>query len=179
MEIYLIRHTTPLVSPDVCYGQSDVTVNENFETESKFVFGQLPPEIDAIYSSPLMRCTILAEKIISTSGKKICFHTDERIKEINFGNWELKKWNDIDRAEFDLWAEDIVNRKVPNGESFSGLNIRVNNFIEDLFQKNFKTVAVITHSGVIRCFLARFNNIPLIDTLNIQLDFASVNIINE
>ena len=34
MEIYLIRHTSPLVEKGVCYGQADLALNlDLFETE--------------------------------------------------------------------------------------------------------------------------------------------------
>jgi alpha-ribazole phosphatase len=176
MEIYLIRHTTPLIETSVCYGQSDISVNENFDTESGNVLNMLPSEIDALYSSPLQRCTMLAEKIIS-SNKTNHYQSDARLIEINFGDWEMKKWDDIDRIEFDKWAADFVNQKIPNGESFTNLNTRVNKFINDLLQHNYKTVAIVTHSGVIRCFLSRFNNIPLDETMNIEVGFSSLHIL--
>ena len=60
MEIYLIRHTTPLVAKGVCYGQSDLDVTETFIPEADIIKAHLPSNIQQVYSSPLQRCTKLA-----------------------------------------------------------------------------------------------------------------------
>ena len=58
MEIYLIRHTTPLVEQGICYGQTDLDIAHNFQEEVediKVALQHFNP--DKVYTSPLMRCT--------------------------------------------------------------------------------------------------------------------------
>jgi alpha-ribazole phosphatase len=177
VEIYLIRHTPPDISNGICYGQTNVPLHENFIDESEKIIRSIPQHIDAIYSSPLSRCKILAEKIILYTKQKPELIIDERIIEMNFGKWEMKSWDDINRKEFDAWAENILTQKTPDGESFSDMNERVNDFVDELLNEKNKTAVIITHAGVIRCFLSRFGNIPLKETLKISVDFSSVNFI--
>lgn len=174
MEIYLIRHTKPLIESGICYGQADLSVCDSFDQEFEGIQDELPENINALYSSPLQRCTMLAESIIKTNSQLEKFQTDSRIMEMNFGDWELKKWDDIRRIDFDLWASDIVHQQVPGGESFYQLNIRVNSFIEDLLLAKKEIICVVTHSGVIRCFKSRFDNISLSDSLNQRVEYASI-----
>ena len=175
MEIYLIRHTTPLIDKGICYGQSDLAVGNDFEKDSNEIIKSLPLRIDAVYSSPLLRCKALAEKIISSSDQLSNCIIDERLIEINFGKWEMKKWCEISHEEFKAWEKDVVLNPVPGGESFSELNERVNSFLQDLLKNNFQAVVIVTHSGVIRSMLSLINKISLIDTLNITVEYGAIN----
>lgn len=123
MEIYLVRHTTPLIEKGICYGQSDLDITDKFESESKVILNKIQFDSDTIiYSSPSKRCTKLAS-LFNTN-----FKTDERILEMNFGDWELKKWDAIPSEEMTPWMQDFVNVKVPNGESYTELAERTTNF---------------------------------------------------
>ena len=42
MEIYLIRHTTPLIEKGICYGQTDLDITESFEEEVSMIHPHLP-----------------------------------------------------------------------------------------------------------------------------------------
>jgi alpha-ribazole phosphatase len=170
MEVYLIRHTTPQIEKGICYGQSDIPLTELFKNESEKLLLNLPQDIDVVYSSPLSRCRKLAE-LIKTKGPII---PDKRLLELNFGDWEMKKWDDIEQEELNKWMQNFVNVQVPNGESFVDLNNRVNHFIDELVKKNHKRVVIITHAGVIRSFIIRILEIPLKNAFKIPVDYSSV-----
>lgn len=91
MEIYLVRHTETICEKGVCYGQSDVGLAEPFDSVFENIVSQLPSEA-IIFSSPLKRCVILAEYIQNTI-KTISFEKEDRLMEMNFGDWEMKNWN--------------------------------------------------------------------------------------
>ena len=42
----------------------------------------------------------------------------DRLMEMNFGDWEMKNWNDIPPEQLNPWMEDFVNIRASNGESF-------------------------------------------------------------
>jgi len=170
MEIYLIRHTTPQIEKGICYGQSDIPLTEIFHNERQKLLQQLPDKFDTVYSSPLSRCVKLAELI--NSGQK--FTHDIRLMEMNFGNWEMKKWDEINQEALNEWMKDFVNVPIPNGENFIDLNNRVNEFIDELIKKDYKKVAIVTHAGVIRCFIARVLEIPLTNAFKIPCDHSSI-----
>lgn len=85
MEIYLIRHTTPDIEKGICYGQSDIPLKDTFPSEVKNILKSIPKHFDKVYSSPLQRCTQLANYIDQNNT------IDNRLMELNFGSWELKK----------------------------------------------------------------------------------------
>ncbi len=169
MEVYLIRHTTPFIEKGICYEQSDLEVDVNhFESELKIIQEKLPPDFDAVFTSPLQRCTTLAEKMSLNS------ISDNRLMEINFGEWELKKWNEISKEQLQDWTDDLVHYKPKNGESLLELNTRVEIFIEELLQSNHNKILLVTHAGIIRCFWKYILKIPLKNCMKIPVDFGEV-----
>lgn len=84
MVVYLIRHTSVDVPQGVCYGQTDVPLNPTFEEEAAQTSARLKGlQFDKVYMSPLTRCVRLATFCGYPDGER-----DDRIKEINFGDWE-------------------------------------------------------------------------------------------
>ena len=169
MEVYLIRHTNPQTDKGVCYGQSDIPLSPTFTIEAKKLLTHLPHSFDIVYSSPMSRCYTLSQ-LISPQQEVI---QDERLLEMNFGDWEMKKWSDIDKIDLNKWMSDFVNVSAPNGECFIELNLRVNEFINELINQPYQKVAVITHAGVIRCFIARILEIPLRNAFKVPCNFSS------
>jgi alpha-ribazole phosphatase len=173
MEIYLIRHTPPKIETGICYGQTDLPVDENFSSDFENIKNKIPQSVDTIYSSPLIRCKVLAEELLKRSDNRL-IHFDERIKELNFGKWEMKKWESIDHLEFEHWESDLLNYNIPGGECLFAMQNRVTSFIDDLLNQKNGKVLIITHAGVIRCFLSRFKNISLLDTLRIPVEYSTI-----
>lgn len=167
MEIILIRHTKPNIAKGICYGQSDIDLNNSFKEEIQLIKEQLNlGDINFFYSSPLKRCKILAEKLSAN----ILF--DERLKELNFGDWELKSWNEINAEKLAFWMNDFVNVTVPNGESYLDLHKRSINFLRDIKKLNADKIAIVTHAGVIKCINAIINNIDLKDSFNLNIKYG-------
>ncbi|TXT32933.1 MAG: phosphoglycerate mutase [Chitinophagaceae bacterium] len=123
MEIYLIRHTTPLVEKGICYGQTDLDITDSFEEEVDMIRPHIPSNNIKVYSSPLQRCKKLAAALYHPN--LVECHAD--LMELNCGDWEMQKWDDIPKAEIQPWMDDFVNVTVPNGESYVTLHQRVVN----------------------------------------------------
>jgi alpha-ribazole phosphatase len=171
MKITFIRHTSLNIAPDVCYGQSDVDVSANFNKESKQLKKKLQKyEFTGLYSSPLQRCLKLAFDI--NRGNPI---VDDRLKELNFGDWEMLTWDEIPRDIFDHWATDYANLAPPEGETFSELQSRGVAFVDDMKKKHQgEHIAVVSHGGMIRAILAHTLNIPLKSLFRFTVDHASI-----
>lgn len=173
MEIYLVRHTETICEKGICYGQSDVGLREPFEGVFENILSQLPSEI-ILFSSPLKRCVILAD-YIQNKTKTISFEIDNRLMEMNFGDWEMKNWNDIPPEELNPWMEDFVNLPASNGESFVQLHERVGDFFSHLISKNSaKPIVIVAHAGVNRSILCHHTSLPLKDAFNNNVDFGQV-----
>lgn len=162
MEIYLIRHTTPAVPRGVCYGQSDIDVTDSFMEEASVIQQHLPAAVLAVYSSPLQRCTKLAGHLFPQHG--IQLHED--LMEINCGEWELKKWDDINKDDLDPWMNDLLNVRIPGGESYTDLYLRCVDSFQQLFRQE-KPAAIIAHGGVIRSILSHITHTPLLDSFKV------------
>jgi alpha-ribazole phosphatase len=161
MEIYLIRHTTPLVDKGTCYGQSDLDVTETFTAEAELIKQYLPQGIAQVYSSPLQRCSRLAQYLFPQHG--IVYHND--LMEINCGEWELQRWDDIPKQEIDPWMSDFVNVSIPAGESYVDVYERVTARFAQIATGG-QRAAVVAHGGVIRSILAHITGTALVDSFN-------------
>lgn len=162
MILHLIRHTKVNVEPGVCYGQKDVELLESYPEELLAVKEQIKDlEFDAHYSSPLSRAKTLATDLFEDA-----VTVDDRLMELNFGDWEGKAWDEIKDPFLDKWMDDFVNKKCSNGESFVMLHERVVQFLEDLKKLEHKHIAIVTHGGVIRTLQAIHKNIELKEAFN-------------
>lgn len=145
MEIYMIRHTAVDVPFGVCYGQTDVPLKESFEEEATIVKGNLKNiPFDAYFSSPLSRCT----KLANYCGYSHATY-DDRLKELNFGDWEMQEFNRINDPRLAEWFADYLHVPTTNGESFEQLHARVANFLDELKTQDYERVAVFAHGGVL------------------------------
>jgi alpha-ribazole phosphatase len=171
LKLTLIRHTSLQIEPGICYGQSDIDVAASFATEVANAQKKLAEmTFDAVYTSPLQRCVKLAEAL--NLGDLV---EDHRLKELNFGDWELLVWDDIPRDIFDDWAHDYANKAPPNGETFSQLQQRSINFLDEMLNKHLsENILVISHGGLIRALLAHVLNMELKGLFRFTIDHGSV-----
>lgn len=173
MEVYIIRHTAVATGKDTCYGQTNVPLANTFLEEVEQFNNQLPNNFNAVYCSPLQRCKDLANALEFEN-----IIVENALREMNFGDWENKKWNDINQDELNNWMMDFVNVKTPNGENLLELFERVQSFMENLQQENYKKVLVIAHAGVIRCLWAYMLNIPLQNIFKIPVGYNEIFVLN-
>lgn len=171
MKLTLIRHTSLQILPGICYGQSDIDIAASFIGEAAKTKDKIANiSFDAVYTSPLQRCVKLANALNFTNIIK-----DNRLKELNFGDWEMQAWDVIPRDYFDVWAQDYANLAPPNGETFSQMQQRNIAFLTDMIQlAPHANICVITHGGVIRSLLAHVLNMPLKGLFRFNIDYGSV-----
>lgn len=147
MEIYLIRHTSVAVPRGTCYGFTDVPLNDTFEAEAAVTKSRLDGlHFDHVYTSPLSRAARLAAFCGYPDAER-----DDRLKEMNMGEWEMQEFDSIEDARLREWFEDYLNTPTTGGESFRDLYARVASFLEELRHKPYKRVAVFAHGGVLIC----------------------------
>ncbi|MCC9071499.1 alpha-ribazole phosphatase [Flavobacterium sp. F-65] len=173
MEIYLVRHTETVCEKGICYGQTDVDIATPYNLIFENIAQQLPQDA-LLYSSPLKRCVLLA-KHIQKQNDITNYKEDNRLMEMNFGDWEMKNWNEISQEDLNPWMEDFVNVRVPDGESFVDLHKRVSDFIEnEIHTKTPQKVIIVAHAGVVRSILCLLNSLPLKDAFQNKVDFGQV-----
>ena len=146
MEVILIRHTTPDVPAGTCYGQSDVPLKASFEAEATVTKAALEAcgPMDHAYTSPLSRCTRLAAFCGYADAER-----DPRLMEINFGEWEMKRFDDITDPHLQEWYADHIHTPVTGGESFMQQYDRVSRFLDELLHQPWRRVVIFAHGGVL------------------------------
>jgi alpha-ribazole phosphatase len=160
MHLILLRHTLPVLSADVCYGSLDIALAVSAAADFEQVLSVLPA-FDRIISSPLQRCRLLAVHIGAHTGKSLTLEPD--LKEMDFGSWQGRAWDDIAIAEIDAWAADFEHGRPHGGESVSQLRQRLRVLALQLQasqERPGETVLAVTHAGVIRALVAMTRRTP-------------------
>lgn len=139
MRLFLIRHPQPAVPPGICYGATDLPLAEDPAGHAAVLAPLLPADAP-LYSSPLQRCRRLAERLHPTP------IVDARLAELDFGDWEMRPWESLDRTLLDAWAADPFHFRPPGGESVATLRARVADFLAGLPGE----AVVVAHAGVIK-----------------------------
>lgn len=156
MDIYLIRHTTPDVDRSICYGQTNLPLKNTFEEESQIILEQLPSWFERIYTSPLVRCHTLAQAIPANE-----VIVEPRLRELSFGDWEMKPWKSIPETALEAWKQNFVNQSPPGGECMQELQDRVMSWWHEVDKSQDKPLGIVAHFAVIRVFMAALQNMPL------------------
>lgn len=129
-----MRHPPVPGAEGLCYGRLDLAAAEP---------GPLPEGLGPrpVWSSPAQRCRVLAEQI---RGGPVLL--DPRLQELDFGHWEGRRWDQIDRTESDPWAADPWAVAPPGGETFAALHARVRAVLAEAPPG----CLLVTHAGPIR-----------------------------
>lgn len=145
MKLIFIRHTSVNVEKGICYGQTDVPLADTFPSEADEVKKKLAgSKIDIAYTSPLSRCRRLAEHCGFPDAMP-----DERLMEMNFGDWEMKRYDEISDPRLQLWYDDFLNVNATGGESAMMQRDRFKNFLHSLQSDGGNSIAVFTHGGIL------------------------------
>lgn len=115
------------------------------------------PPVEAVFTSPLKRCTQTAE-ILYPDNKAIVI---DGFIEYNFGEFENKTAEQLEKyEEFPRWLAGEREVKPPYGESNEEFAKRVCETFEKVAEGLMKTgttnTAIITHGGVIMTILAAY-----------------------
>ncbi|MCB1464053.1 MAG: histidine phosphatase family protein [Nitratireductor sp.] len=138
-----LRHPTPRVDPGICYGRLDIDITEQGREQIARAL-ETTPRITRLLASPALRCRALAQALAERDGIEPVF--DERLWEMDMGEWEGLDWRDIPREVSEPWSADPYNLPTPGGESFRDLQVRV---LEALAGVGRET-AIVCHAGPIR-----------------------------
>jgi alpha-ribazole phosphatase len=155
MNIYLVRHPPPIGVDGICYGDSEVAVDERaIAVIAESIVAQISAETLAgarIYCSPSSRCLGLARRIASPREPT----SAQDLIEMNFGHWQGLAWDAIAREQMDAWAQDLWNYRPGGGESAQMVAARWERWLQGVRQSRGGSVVAVTHAGIIRVALAR------------------------
>lgn len=157
--LFLVRNGETAWNAEGRYqGQADPALNERGAEQAKRLGDTLKGiEFDVAYTSDLGRAQSTAE-ILAEDG--LWVFTDSRWRELSFGEWEGKRFEEIaelDTARLREWVKDPIASPPPGGESMEQLSERVRTAAAELCEQYpHGNVLVITHGGPIRCLIAEW-----------------------
>ena len=153
--LYITRHgqTVWNVADKVC-GATDIELTD-FGRQQAIELGNIINDdctikIDEIVASPLVRAKDTASYISEITG--IPMHTDERIREQNFGKYE----GGGRRSDEFLAAKRNFVDSFEGGETMLRVAQRVYNLIDELKEDKDKTYLIVAHNGIARIIHSYF-----------------------
>lgn len=152
VNLYLIRHGRQ--SSNLCNFDGDLSEEGRIQTE--LLTQRLKHyNIDALYSSNLLRAKQTAEVINATLGLK--HEIREELREISFGLLEgnSNEYNSEHFRDFKIEQQKLLEDiPYPEGENGTFVYERAMPVIQEIVQSGKGNIAVVTHGGTIRVLLA-------------------------
>lgn len=133
------------------------------------------PNDATVVSSDLSRAVTTADAI---QGDRIRLPHDEGLRELNFGDWDGKKWDLISENNPDLsrlYWEEPGDHAPPNGESWNEAAHRVSTAVDTLINADIaNSFIVVAHFGTILTQLCRASGKSPYETLAQEIDNLSL-----
>jgi alpha-ribazole phosphatase len=146
--IWLVRHAQPLVEAGVCYGALDLAADVSGTQGAAMALAAALPQGALVKTSPLQRCERLAQVLYGLR-PDLLYKVDERLREMNFGQWEGVRWADIPSEAITAWSDNFWAHRFGGAESVADVMARVAGVWDEAAQTDQAQVW-ITHAGVIR-----------------------------
>ncbi len=163
MLLRLLRHPAAASSGKQCVGQTDVALStEGLAAIERIAEKAARTAPGRVLSSDSRRCRVLADAIAAKLD--IRPEPDAIWREVNFGAWENRTWDEIrsqDPHALAAWVDDFVMVAPPGGESFHQLQSRVVSALQEIDTQPSDNLLVVTHGGVIRAAVCAFSDLPL------------------
>lgn len=172
--IYFIRHGQTDWNAEARFqGTRDIPLNEKGRRQARrnglTLAKLLDDDLDVGFiASPLKRASETMEIVRETMGlERTAFETDDRLRELSFGEWEGRTVSDLEKSEADLWLKRQRNKwsfRPPQGESYQDLADRLETWVKEME----RPLVVVAHGGVnrgLRFLLSDADSLDLASTI--------------
>lgn len=170
MAAVLIRHTRLEGNTGYCYGRHAFPLAASFPAEAQRVRTQLPWRPTNVWSSPADRCRRLAEILAEGAPLQLC----PELAELDFGEWEGCRWDDLRGAAVDAWMADPWRARPPGGETAVDLLERVGRMRDTALRATGERLAIVTHAGVIRAWLSLSRGMTLDQAFSLPVGYGDM-----
>lgn len=164
--LWMVRHALPVPADPAhpasafCYGRTDWPAHapETLQAAERLTRALTAaphqplahPGPKVLRCSPRQRCWQLAQHLLTLRPDWTCV-VDERLAEMDFGQWEGLAWTAIDRSELDAWADNFTRHRVgQTGETVRAFVHRVADAARQAMHPEHPDTLWVTHAGVIR-----------------------------
>ena len=174
----LIRHAAHIHLDKLFSGRMPgVPLSETGRAQAARLGAALASEpIDRIVHSPLDRTSETAAAIAAARGSAVPVAAAAGLIEIDLGDWTGRSWQDFgDDPAWRAWNERRGSARIPGGETMGEAQARIVGCLAALAREaDGRTVAVVSHSDMIRAAVAHVLELPLDRLLSFDVDVASV-----
>jgi len=161
-KVVLVRHgQTHYNRLGLIQGRVDTELNSKGIAQAEALAVRLKDEsIDAVYSSPLRRAMQTAQIIVKD--RDLAIKTDERLVEVDQGEWTHKKGEELyrDLERYREWVADPTSTHPPGGEDVFRIERRARSFLKEAKGEN---ILVVSHGGLIAVMHTVISGEPLIN----------------
>ena len=170
--LYLVRHGPTHAKCMV--GWSDLPADLS-DTAALSRLELALPQDALVISSDLSRASDTADAI---QGKRTRLPHNPDLREIHFGDWELRTWTDIEAEDpetISAYWENPGDVRPPSGESWNEVCARVNQVIDQLVQAHIgRDLIVVGHFGQILTQVQRAGQFSANEAFGHRIDNLSV-----
>lgn len=177
--VYLLRHAQSVANvKGILAGQDDSVElsKEGFKQAQALVPYLNSINFSQVYSSPMTRCIqTITPFMVKKSDLK--FKVDERIIEMNYGDWSGKKLAKLSKDN--KWRSVQTKPSTftfPGGESFKNMRRRVDQMLSHLAGKK-GPVLIVTHGDIIKMMITSCLGLPIDRFQSFVAEPASVTVI--
>ncbi len=178
MRIHLIRHGQTIAPAGVMLGATDVALSPVGRQQAVNLAQRIPENIFCL-CSPMLRAKQTLEHLLERGEMFSEVVFDERLREMNFGDWEMQTFSEITAGEADIsgWLK-YLDFTFPGGESVPDFVQRVKSVLDELQAGERDEVILICHGGVIRTMICLALNLDPQKYLLFQVDYCSWSILD-
>lgn len=181
MNIYLLRHGQTNINRDGKYQSAvDKDLNELGRRQAELLGKRLENHsIDIIYSSDLKRVVQTSEIINKYINTGII--VKKEFREIDMGEWDTltleKRY--ISHGDYAKeWAKQLKDLPYPNGECGEDVCKRAMKVIDEIVEKEYNDVAIVSSGGTIAILLSGFLGLDQHKRFNMDIDNCSISAVN-
>lgn len=164
-ELYVVRHgLTDWNADRKIQGHTDIPLNKQGIEQAESLAAQISRfRFDLVLSSDLIRAFQTAQILTRQSGMPVI--TDRRLREINMGQFEGQRWEDIIRLHAPhAYAKNAEEKRGFDGESLRDVANRLKSIFAEYEQRlPGGKILIVTHgltAGILHCMV---NGIDLLE----------------
>ena len=183
--LWLIRHAA--TDENLRYqmiGVTDVSLGTTGTKQAKALSRRLKSvNFEAIYTSPLIRARETAQLIAAGNEYHPSIQLEDSLKELHLGKLEgmssfeaYEQFQNLMDTALDPSTDDFA---FPGGELRSHAAQRLQQALQKLVTRHpSREIGVITHGGILGCWLSFLHNVPLGEFRNYQPKHASITMVH-
>ena len=156
LHLHFIRHGRTTAPAGVLLGATEAPLSEHGRRQCAGLGLRLPKELPCL-CSPMLRTRQTLEELRG-QGAVAGVVFDDRLREIDFGEWEMKSFAELveQGADISAWQE-YYHFCFPGGESIADFVARLQTLVDEwrlqAAKEKDSQLLIITHGGVIRTML--------------------------